>query len=171
MEFIGNATQKKLQNGVTCPELRGEVTCTDGKWHVFCKDKQCQKKIPYANWSDHCKRHHADNLPSGKDGNDVSQETEAKKPLAKRPLSKPCNVMSLGRGGLLASEKAQKSKKAISEGKDVVPNETESKKRCGQGANHGTQHCKGAKANDSSNGTVASEKKSKVASKKKSNPE
>ena len=79
--------------------------------------------------------------------------------------------MSLGRGALLASEKAQKLKKAIAEGKHVVPNETEPKKRCGPGENHGAQNGKGAKANDSSNGTVASEKKPKVASKKKSNSE
>ena len=53
----------------------------------------------------------------------------------------------------------------------IVPNETEPKKRCGPGENHGAQNGKGAKANDSSNGTVASEKKPKVASKKKSNSE
>ena len=109
--------------------------------------------------------------PNGKDGNDVSHEIEVKQPLAKRPLSKPCNVMSLGRGALLASEKAQKLKKAIAEGKHVVPNETEPKKRCGPGDNHGAQNGKGAKANDSSDGKVAPKKKSKVAPKKRSQPE
>ena len=64
-----------------------------------------------------------DKLPNGKDGNDVSQETEAKKPVAKRPLPKPW--LQTTRGALLASEKAQKLKKAIAEGKHVVPNETE----------------------------------------------
>ena len=54
--------------------------------------------------------------------------------------------MSLGRGGLLASEKAQKLKEAIAAGKHVVPNETEPKKRYGQGKN-GTLNAKGAIAN------------------------
>ena len=54
---------------------------------------------------------------------------------------------------------------------DVVSNEKEPKKRYGQRKNHGTQKAKGAKANDSSDGKVASKKKSKVAPKKKSQPE
>ena len=53
---------------------------------------------------------------------------------------------------------------------DAVSQETEPKERYGQRENKGTRIA-GAKTNDSSNGTVASEKKSKVASKKKSNPE
>ena len=52
-------------------------------------------------------------------------------------------------------------------------NEREPKKRYGHGKNNGTQKDKGAKANDSSNGKVAPQQKSKfkVAPKKKSQPD
>ena len=53
---------------------------------------------------------------------------------------------------------------------DVVSKEPESKNRC-QRKNLGTRNAKGAKANDSSDGKIAPPPKSKVASKKKSQPE
>ena len=54
---------------------------------------------------------------------------------------------------------------------DVVSKEPEPKKRYVQRKNLGTQGNKGAKANDSSDGKVAPPQKSKVAPKKKSQPE
>ena len=71
-----NATQQNAQKGVSryCTDIRGEVTCTDGKWYVYCKDKKCQKPIPYANWSYHCKKHHADQVPHTHDGNDGNDD-------------------------------------------------------------------------------------------------
>ena len=54
---------------------------------------------------------------------------------------------------------------------DVVSKEPESKKRNGQRKDLGTRGIKGAKANDSSDGKIAPPQKSKVAPKKKSQPE
>ena len=53
---------------------------------------------------------------------------------------------------------------------DTVSKEPESKDRC-QRKNLGTRNAQGAKANDSSNGKIAPSKKTKVAAKKKSQPE
>ena len=53
---------------------------------------------------------------------------------------------------------------------DTVSKEPESKDRC-QRKNLGTRNAKGAKANDSSDGKIAPAKKTKVAAKKKSQPE
>ena len=71
-----NATQQNAPKGVSryCTDIRGEVTCTDGKWHVYCKDKKCQKPIPYANWSYHCKKHHADIVPQTQDSSDGNDD-------------------------------------------------------------------------------------------------
>ena len=145
MEFVdpqGNATQQKTPNGISryCTDIRGEVTCIDGIWKVFCKDKKCQKPISYANWSSHCKKEHADRVPSTRDGNDGNDDA------------------------------VQPGQRAAGVG-DVVSEEREPENRYVQRKNLGTRSAKGAKANDSSDGKIAPPKKSRVAPKRKSQPE
>ena len=107
---------------------------------MYCKDKKCQKPIPYANWSVHCKKDHADRVPHTGDVND-------------------------------GNDSAVQSGQCVPGVGEVVSKEPESKKRYVQRKNLGTRNAKGAKANDSSNGKIASSKKAKVAAKKKSQPE
>ena len=107
---------------------------------MYCKDKKCQKPIPYANWSVYCKKDHADRVPHTGDVND-------------------------------GNDSAVQPGQCVPGVGEVVSKEPESKKRYVQRKNLGTQKGQVANANDSSSGKTAPEKKSKVAPKKKSQPE
>ena len=69
---------KATRVGTRDIEFRGEVTQVDGKWKVFCKHKNCQKQVPYANWSSHCKKDHTEKVDNERDGsgaNDGNDDT------------------------------------------------------------------------------------------------
>ena len=67
---------KATRIGTRDIEFRGEVTCVEGKWKVYCKHTNCQKQVPYASWSAHCRDNHKDKVPKERndhganDGND-----------------------------------------------------------------------------------------------------
>ena len=107
---------------------------------MFCKDKKCQKQISYANWSSHCRKEHADRIPSTRAGNDGNDDA------------------------------VQPGQRAAGGG-DAVSKEREPKDSYVQRKNLGTRSAKGAKATDSSVGKITPPKKSRVAPKKKSQPE
>ena len=133
----GPAPQAKATRpGTRDIEFRGEVTCIDGKWKIYCKHKNCQKQVPYTNWSSHCKKDHADKVLNNRDANDAND---------------------------MNGDAIQPGQRAAGDG-DVSK---EPRKGYGQRKNDGTHD---AKAVDSSNGKAAF-KKSKVAPKKKSQPE
>ena len=116
---------------------------------TFIASNACQKQIHYANWSQNCTTHHAD----------------------REPNNHGSNANTDGNGGNDGSDDAVQSGQRAAGVGDVVSEEREPKNRYVQRKNLGTRSAKGAKANDSSVGKIAPPKKSRVASKKKSQPE